>query len=57
MLVELFGKNMYAVLVFNDKNDLIDSTCNMCFDDKNKKKILSMSRKTFKEKENLLFNW
>lgn len=56
MIVELFGKNMYAVLVFNDKNDLIDSTCNMCFDDKNKKKILSMSRKTFKEKENLLFN-
>ena len=45
-MVELEGKNLFSVLVFNKKNQLLESFGRCCFDDSLKKKdILSIIRK------------
>ena len=44
MMVELFGNNLFGILVFDKDNNLIDSECNCTFDDlKNARKITNKS--------------
>lgn len=50
LMCELFGINLYAILVFNEKNELIDSLCNFCFEKSNIKEILKLTRLKYKEK-------
>ena len=33
MMVELFGSNLFAILVFDENNNLVDSECNCTFND------------------------
>ena len=47
-LVELFGYNLYAILIFDKDNNLIDSECNCTFEDC--KMARKMTNKKFKEK-------
>ena len=47
-LVELFGLNLYAILIFDEDNNLIDSECNCTFEDS--KMARKMTNKKFKEK-------
>ena len=39
LMVELEGKNLFSVLVFNKENQLLESFGRCCFDDSLKKKI------------------
>ena len=55
IMAELNGNNLFSVLVFNQNNKLIDSTCNCCFSDSFKKDILKLTRKEYKEKINQYF--
>jgi hypothetical protein len=32
-MVELFGNNLFAILIFDENDNLIDSECNCTFDD------------------------
>ena len=54
-MAELEGNNLFSVLVFNQNNELVDSTCNCCFSDSFKKDILKLTRKEYKEKINQYF--
>lgn len=54
-MVELEGKNLFSVLVFNKENQLLESFGRYCFDDSLKKDILSIIRKKYKEKINQYF--
>ena len=31
IMAELEGNNLFSILVFNQNNELVDSTCNCCF--------------------------
>lgn len=55
IMAELEGNNLFSVLVFNQNNELVDSTCNCCFSDLFKKDILKLTRKEYKEKINQYF--
>ena len=50
IMAELFGCNLYGVLVFDENENLIDSLCNCCFSDDMTKKILKLTRTNYKEK-------
>ena len=52
LMAELEGNNLFWILVFNQDNELVDSTCNCCFTDSFKKDILKLTRKEYKEKIN-----
>ena len=55
MMVELFGSNLFAILVFDENNNLVDSECNCTFNDlKNARKI---TNKNFKKKLKILQNF
>ena len=54
-MAELEGNNLFSILVFNQNNELVDSTCNCCFGDSFKKDILKLTRKKYKEKINQYF--
>ena len=55
LIAELIGNNLFSVLVFNEKNELIDSTCNCCFNNSFKKDILKATTKKYREKINQYF--
>ena len=55
MMVELFGNNLFAILVFDENNNLVDSECNCTFNDlKNARKI---TNRNFKKKLKILQNF
>lgn len=50
IMAELFGYNLYGVLVFDKDNQLIDALCNCCFSENMTKQILKLTRTKYKEK-------
>ena len=51
-MVELFGTNLFAVLIFDENNTIIDSECNCTFEDlKKARKITNLHYR--KKLENL----
>ena len=55
LMVELEGSNLYSVLVFNKKDELIDSVCDCYFSSSIKKDMMKLLRKEYKEKINQHF--
>lgn len=53
-MVELFGTNLFAILIFDENNNIIDSECNCTFEDPKKaRKITNLHyRKKLKNLEN-----
>lgn len=49
-MAELFGNNMFAVLVFDENDKLVDSLCNCCFGESCLKNVLQLTRKNYKDK-------
>lgn len=54
ILAELFGNNLYGVLIFKH-DELIDCLCNCCFENSNKKEIVKQIKKKYKQKINQYF--
>ncbi len=50
IMAELFGLNLYSVMVFDENDKLTDSLCNCCFDKKYVKDILKLTRREYKKK-------
>lgn len=50
IMAELFGNNMFAVLVFDENDKLVDSLCNCCFGESCLKNVLQLTRKNYKDK-------
>ena len=50
IMAEMFGLNLYSVMVFDESDKLVDSLCNCCFDKKYLKDILKSTRKEYKKK-------
>ena len=53
-MVELFGTNLFAILIFDENDNLIDSECNCTFEDPKKaRKITNLHyRKKLKNLQN-----
>ena len=54
VMAELFGTNLFAILVFNSEGNIIDSECNCTFEDPKKaRKITNLHyRKKLKNLQN-----